>query len=1144
MAKTRKVKEAKDLVTNELIYFTGHAKATYMSDGSTVEDDIITIKDTVNNIKHLIEVTYSELKSLRDNSELIPGSYYRITDYETIITSLTATSAGHKFDIILLALNENTLSEEAEICNHSFPQYTQNSLGVFIDYSNDFYYIAENWKNWSYDNLPDGIKSLISTNTPVKRQLFNKSFKAGELRIKVTARCHRNTSKNQNYTYKIPCLGIDICDSNINENDPSTWNDHIVSSDYHKYTASISGNVDNNDNRPENTEVEYVLNIPADGTYTVCIAVDDTDDILMNSSNQLRSELGVYGEIFEPLETDYFENIPVDAWDVKYCLDNDNTRFNWADTNTGKGVIYYMKDEHDNECYYDFKNILFNGYYTFSYIINGNIYDGTVKYKTCHANKMPAAHNDLGIRILNNNVFKNTSASSYCVSNIFEQDCKNNTFGDNCVSNKFGNYCENNTFGSKCQYNTFEDYCVSNKFGDFCQSNTFGVYCQSNNFGSYIIRCTFGNQCINNKFTNGSGTNLEACRMIELGEQCNSVNICTTEGPSYSSGKWLQNIYIANAMSGSIVVNNINGTRTKYVTKNADGGVISYFESELFENTENIISTTYSSLKTLRDQSKLIPGCKYRITDFITTTNGKEYSSAVSNQQFDIVVEALTENKLNEDAKVLHHNGDTYFANNALTTWNIKYILDNDENRFNWATSTGKGVIYYMKDEYGNECSYDFKNIKFNGKYTFSYTVNGTLYDGSIKYGKLCYNNFVCGDLLSYSSYKGLPKVYFNNTSDSAKCYNNVILENCWDIIFETNCYNNHINSECETLRIGNNCHSNTFGVFCKSVNFGSDRNNIVVDKDNNGNIIQYQESEVLNKQNKLVSGENIVTVNGNSILISGNIIAGDISFEYTDIELDDPEYIDYSKEYLTIQSLEDNNEVSFSVNAIMYQPEGSNTWSTLNTDEKLVLNTNQEVKFKINNPTITPYGIGTFSASKRYNVKGNMMSLLYGDDFIGKTDLTEIAQTISEPVRYKLFIGSNTLIDASNLILPATTLADGCYEYMFSGCSKLTTAPELPATTLADGCYWNMFYDCKALTTAPDLPATTLAEYCYAYMFSGCSKLNYIKMLAMDINASGSLSDWVNGVSSTGTFVKNKNATWRVTGVNGIPSGWTVETV
>lgn len=37
---TRKVKDAKDLESNELIYFKSHAKATYMSDGRSVEDAI------------------------------------------------------------------------------------------------------------------------------------------------------------------------------------------------------------------------------------------------------------------------------------------------------------------------------------------------------------------------------------------------------------------------------------------------------------------------------------------------------------------------------------------------------------------------------------------------------------------------------------------------------------------------------------------------------------------------------------------------------------------------------------------------------------------------------------------------------------------------------------------------------------------------------------------------------------------------------------------------------------------------------------------------------------------------------------------------------------------------------------------------
>ena len=98
-----------------------------------------------------------------------------------------------------------------------------------------------------------------------------------------------------------------------------------------------------------------------------------------------------------------------------------------------------------------------------------------------------------------------------------------------------------------------------------------------------------------------------------------------------------------------------------------------------------------------------------------------------------------------------------------------------------------------------------------------------------------------------------------------------------------------------------------------------------------------------------------------------------------------------------------------------------------------------------------------------------------------------------------------------------------------------------LPATTLANYCYSYMFYGCKSLTTAPELPATTLANDCYSKMFYGCSKLNYIKMLATDISAFSCLNNWVNGVASTGTFVKNAAMTSLPSGASGIPTGWTV---
>ena len=167
-----------------------------------------------------------------------------------------------------------------------------------------------------------------------------------------------------------------------------------------------------------------------------------------------------------------------------------------------------------------------------------------------------------------------------------------------------------------------------------------------------------------------------------------------------------------------------------------------------------------------------------------------------------------------------------------------------------------------------------------------------------------------------------------------------------------------------------------------------------------------------------------------------------------------------------------------------------------------------------------------------------------YSVMFYGCTSLTTApelpATTLANGCYYGMFEYCKSLVTSPEL--PATTLADSCYSYMFDGCTSLVTAPKvLPATTLAKSCYSGMFSGCKSLVTAPELPATTLAEECYGYMFYGCSSLNYIKALFTTTPSSDYTNQWVKRVASTGTFVKNRKATWTTTGVNGIPTGWTV---
>lgn len=163
-------------------------------------------------------------------------------------------------------------------------------------------------------------------------------------------------------------------------------------------------------------------------------------------------------------------------------------------------------------------------------------------------------------------------------------------------------------------------------------------------------------------------------------------------------------------------------------------------------------------------------------------------------------------------------------------------------------------------------------------------------------------------------------------------------------------------------------------------------------------------------------------------------------------------------------------------------------------------------------------YGVGTETqvyggdvevkiagGSATVKVYGNIMSLLDETGFATKTDLPSSQKVFSE-----LFKDNANLTDAGGLLLPATTLAQKCYQGMFRGCTALTAAPALPATELTQNCYYNMFYECTALTAAPELPATTMVDRCYYGMFYGCSNLASVTCKATSITATDCLYNWL----------------------------------
>ena len=253
----------------------------------------------------------------------------------------------------------------------------------------------------------------------------------------------------------------------------------------------------------------------------------------------------------------------------------------------------------------------------------------------------------------------------------------------------------------------------------------------------------------------------------------------------------------------------------------------------------------------------------------------------------------------------------------------------------------------------------------------------------------------------------------------------------------------------------------------------------------------------------------------------------------------------DYSKDYLTFRVLSDGtikwNSLGTGMAKTIQYSKNNGGWVTITASSATTIsvNTGDVVRFKGSNTTYASsksnYS-GFEGGTASFDIEGNIMSLVYGDNFENQSVLTGTYNFCS------LFKLANC-VSAEHLILPTATLTNYCYRAMFSKCTSLITAPELPATTLAQGCYWYMFEEC-AITSAPDLLAETMVKECYGYMFTGCRSLNYIKCMAVNnLNVSSGKTNWVTNVASSGTFVKDSSVsvtTW-TRGNSGIPTNWLV---
>ena len=583
--------------------------------------------------------------------------------------------------------------------------------------------------------------------------------------------------------------------------------------------------------------------------------------VTATSSNTLSEDATVKPRAGES----YFDGCNLAAWQIKYCLENDTVHYEWADDtidaqgkHNGKGVIYWMKDEFNNECSYDFKNIKFYNkdtttgddyYYTFSTASAGGndldtslsatyfVHDNVIKPNQIHSGGKYFLQVNR-IHFFGSNIFSNTIGN-------FSFACDFLNISGSIRSNEIGDSFFNNSVGSGFSYNKVSSYRINTTFGNSITYSTFGSMKNTDTnpqtFGNSITECEFGNLCsaltVGNNVSNCSVGN--DCTTITIGnnvtgtaigDSCTNINILNQTANSFANNtikngcKYLT-FNDVNFSNNTII--DTSGTSANPITFNKARQDATFING--VEQPQAIKSISYKELYALVNSKDLVVGQQYRINDYTATTNINLNNISSANNKFDVIVTATSTNTFSENAKAIKNAADTYFpATTKFDAWEIKYCFGNDTSRFSWADSqldakgnpTGKGVIYYMKDEFGNEVGYDFKNIQYKveSQTYFTFAVEGetagTYVDGSLN-GTT--NNIRDNKIASYydatSSSYALNEIYFKGKN----VYNNTFDKGCRNITFDenssgiANVYKNTFGLSCAENTFGFNVYTNTF---------------------------------------------------------------------------------------------------------------------------------------------------------------------------------------------------------------------------------------------------------------------------------------------------------------------------------------------
>lgn len=281
---------------------------------------------------------------------------------------------------------------------------------------------------------------------------------------------------------------------------------------------------------------------------------------------------------------DYFDNCKLNSWKIKYCFDNDTSKYGWA-SNSGKGVIYRMIDDRNNDCPYDFKNIKTYDKYTFSIDDNGSISDFSVyssnngfSSRSCSNNTILACAEYSNDKQRVNYI--NITVAQEKIDDDSSWNVSNNYFGLNCRDITITGLLYNCIFRGTCEMIIANGYISNVIFGHQSIEIYLDNGCEDCVFGSFVRRLNFKKYACNVIVESGNyGGNASGIKYTMSVDSTGDIRNLTIKSGTVSDKVETVNV--------------IDTDQCKVIYRNSEGNIVQCLENQA--NIQTITQTITGS---------------------------------------------------------------------------------------------------------------------------------------------------------------------------------------------------------------------------------------------------------------------------------------------------------------------------------------------------------------------------------------------------------------------------------------------------------------------------------------------------------------------------------------------------------------------